>query len=1692
MINIKSEDAPKDGGSDKKKPGYNYHNNTKPSTKLVFDGDCIELRGYIFDCSDTKQADLFVKTSVKLSEYVGKTYKYFPGDIQTLVKNLEMPVLVMPTDPVANATETEKRIWEKKCDSYAKREEALEQNIQRLHALVMGQCTDNMRAALLGVPDIEDINEKLDGLRLLKAIKGIVYVFHTQKYLPHAVHESVRRFYCLQQGKTITPAAYQQQFINIVDVIETTGGSIGNHLELLKSVANEEGIDVDKATPTELQRLRAASKERYLAVAFILSADRSRYGRYIEDLENNYLQGVNKYPKTVTAAFNLLTNWKQDPRHMMRIVGQVNDGVSFTNVDEATAPKNVASVAMVVQGASGAKAKPHVLCFRCKQNGHYANDCPNEQESGATMLLAGIEEGEFNELDDFQFLQHGESGANVVLQTNDKPSQVSKTWILLDNQSTVDVFANKTMLKNLRQSNSTMTIHCNAGVATTTTIGDLPGYGTVWYHPKGITNILSLSRVIEKGYHVTFDSKDGNKFIVEKPDGSSTRIFQQSFRGLYYMDMRDSKTGIALVSTVEENKTKYTNRDYERAVLARNLQKIIGRPSTRDFMNIVENNLLPNCPITRRDIVIAENIFGPDVGSLKGKTVRHSPVPVNPSLVDIPSHIMSHYREVTLCGDIMFVNRVAFFVTISRHLKFCTAEMLVNQQAKTILTAVKQVKAIYNQRGFMVTTLLMDGQFDVLRADLADLQITLNTVSNDEHVPEVERHIRTIKERARAVYNTLPFPKLPTRMVIELINYCTFWLNSFPAALGVSDVLSPRAIVTGSGINFNAHCQLEFGSYVQTHEQHDNSMLSRTTGAIALRPTGNIQGGHYFFSLTTGRRLNRNNWTVLPMPAEVVDRVRTFCRRDRANLGGINIADRHGNPLLDDADDDIDDPDYVPNDDDADDDNDNDPLYDDNEIAQDDNADIDNLVPVLPIAGVYHDDNELNENENHNENDNELNENDNNENLNVNENENLNVNENENGNAIDNHANEIDNNNNNINENDNINNINENVIENEDNINLDGNNTVHNNDINAEMNELYGERTNAYNLRPRKPRDFSHLHTVLESTMMTQYNMKKGISKFGTDGVNAVLKELQQLHDRCVLEPTHPESMSMEEKKAALAYLMFLKEKRTGEIKGRGCADGRKQRLYTNKEDASSPTVAIESVFITSVIDAKENRDVATVDVPGAFMQADMDDTVYMKLEGTMAQLLMQIAPDVYSKFSRIINGKTVLYVQLKKALYGTLKAALLFWKRLSSQLQAWGFKLNDYDSCVANKDIDGKQCTIIWHVDDLKISHVDPAVVTDIIKLIEGEFGKEAPLTVTRGKVHDYLGMKINFEIPGKVQFIMEDYVRTVLEESPADMSGEAATPAANHLFEVNSHSPTLLDKDKSDLFHHITAKLLFLCKRARPDIQTAVAFLCTRVKAPDVDDYKKLARVIKYLRGTINMPLTLEAENLQLVKWWVDASFAVHDDMKSHTGGAMSLGKGVIYGTSTRQKINTKSSTEAELVGVNEVLPQVLWTRYFLEEQGYGVVESIVYQDNQSAILLEKNGRASSSKRTRHLNIRYFFVTDRIKAGELEIQYCPTGYMIADFFTKALQGTAFKFFRDLILNIDHDTNRLHDHRSVLEQKEMNEVVQVHLTSVCEPKEKESQWILVAKKMNRQKTMRRKSAQRATNNKQQTMLSLN
>jgi hypothetical protein len=306
---------------------------------------------------------------------------------------------------------------------------------------------------------------------------------------------------------------------------------------------------------------------------------------------------------------------------------------------------------------------------------------------------------------------------------------------------------------------------------------------------------------------------------------------------------------------------------------------------------------------------------------------------------------------------------------------------------------------------------------------------------------------------------------------------------------------------------------------------------------------------------------------------------------------------------------------------------------------------------------------------------------------------------------------------------------------------------------------------------------------------------------------------------------------------------------------------------------------------------------------------------------------------------------------------------------------------------------------------------------------------------------------MTLDYSEAGFVKINMVDYVKKVLTEMPEDMDGSATSPAADHLFKVIEGVDTL-DEMKSKFFHATVAKLLFLCKRGRPDIQTAIAFLCTCVQQPTKHNYNKLARVIKYLRKTTDLVLQLGADNLNIIKWWVDASYGVHDDMRSHTGGTMSMGTGAVYSTSRKQKLNTKSSTEAELVGIDDVLPQALWTKYFMEAQGYGV-STILNQDNQSTIKLSDNGKASSGKGTRHINIRYFFITDRIARKDVAIQYCPTKEMVADYFTKPLQGELFYKFRDQIMGVVPMETIIGDHRSVLDQNHSDPVKAEKLAKV-------------------------------------------
>ncbi len=297
--------------------------------------------------------------------------------------------------------------------------------------------------------------------------------------------------------------------------------------------------------------------------------------------------------------------------------------------------------------------------------------------------------------------------------------------------------------------------------------------------------------------------------------------------------------------------------------------------------------------------------------------------------------------------------------------------------------------------------------------------------------------------------------------------------------------------------------------------------------------------------------------------------------------------------------------------------------------------------------------------------------------------------------------------------------------------------------------------------------------------------------------------------------------------------------------------------------------------------------------------------------------------------------------------------------------------------------------------------------------------------MKISRGKIHKYLGMMLDFSTKGEVKISMVDYVKEVVlawdkavevanngfmtVEPKSAKKGRKKMAAPEDLFKVDQDA-NKLDTGMSTMFHNIVAKVLYLVKRAQPDASVSIAFLTTRVQAPDVDDWKKLAHLIGYLRSTIDMPLILGGDSSGTLNWYVNVSFAVHPNMRGHTGGGLTMGRGFPIASSTKQKINTRSSTESELVAVDDMMSSILWTRFFLKAQGYSVRDNIVFQDNKSSILLERNGKMSSSKRTKHINVRYFFITDRISKGEVRVEWCSTKEMVANFMSKPLQGTVFR----------------------------------------------------------------------------------
>ena len=1368
---------------------------------------------------------------------------------------------------------------------------------------------------------------------------------------------------------------------------------------------------------------------------------------------------------------------------------------------------------------------------------HELASCPDLTTEQLGQILLQIIAAEGSQDDDDGVEKYIDGGALQQARGNGSNAGLKSNYLYLDTCTTDDVACNEAYLSKIHKAKKPLRLHTNAGASRLEQQGYL-GHFRFWLDRFGIASVISLS-TLESAFRVSYDSKrDGGAFIVDTPRGKI--VFKRcKDTGFPYIDLDDddSDAAIMLVQTIRKNFEGYTRREVERAIEARKLQNMTGHASEGAFKSEVsrkplESTLFKDSSVKPADIAVARTIFGPSDHCLKGKWVRGKPKRVDEGIVSIPVSIMERCRGLTLTADVMFVCGLPFLITLSRKVRFVTVQYVPCRTAPELANAVKNVLKVYHRSGFKPRLALMDGEFDKLRDRLAD-SIEINVAGMNEHVAEIERMIRQVKERCRCVNADIPFNVLPNAVIKALVIHVVMWLNAWPAKAGVSEDFSPREIVLRWQLSTKLHCRGQFGSYCIAYDENTptNTQQLRGRDCICLGPTGNRQGTYKFLDLETWRVIKRKQFKEYPMPKSILNKVEAMGRKNKQD-GRLKFADRRNIEF-----------DWSLAEEEE-------PLIEDNAVepeapypdipAEMPGVLTEEQVPAVetPDAGPQNEGEAPDERERADAAARNANfgpgvaaivgdgvagraqalENDRDEvvfNVNIvpaenDEFENEQQEEDEEPTGIEYEQEDDDD--------ETYNPAFDGDVEEDDDdlppgFSDEGYDSSDSEDEHEDIDEER-RRRNMHVARSRRAREVrgvdrlnlaqarkkagvhefgkieggetascSETESETESesedevvetkgkgkrtpiplgtrsprvataravnelinrvynesgeetpiivsdddveamgAIMIQLSLKQGLREWGERAEKSAIKEMRQMHDMSAFFPRDPKSLSRLEKQRALRSIIFVKEKRDKSIKTRACINGAPQRAYIPKEDAASPTAWNDSLFITGAIDAKEGRDVAYADMPGAFLHTLTDEKIVVLLTGELCELMVKVEPSLYRKYVTVDRkGTPMLYVELYKSVYGLLRSALLFYRKLKGELMSYGFEMNPYDPCVANMDTPGGQMTVLWHVDDLKISCKDSFEITKLLSYLNKLYGRK--LGAHCGKKGEHLGMNLDFSEPGVFTVDMIPYIKTIINDFPEEIKHHSPTPHADHLFKVRDEADAkYLPEEQARAFHHAVAQLLFLACCARRDIQTAVSFLTTRVRAPDEDDWGKVRRVLQYLKGTLYLKLRLTAESLVSALWFIDGSDGVHWDCKGQTGAGMTLGKGALISFSRKHKTNTRSSTESEIVSVDDAITTVLWSLYFIQAQGYDMVHATIYQDNKSAILLEKNGKMSSSKRTKHIKKKYFFVTDKVEQGEVQVEHMPTDKMWIDVNTKPKMGRGYRVDRSMIMNCPID----------------------------------------------------------------------
>jgi predicted small secreted protein len=507
----------------------------------------------------------------------------------------------------------------------------------------------------------------------------------------------------------------------------------------------------------------------------------------------------------------------------------------------------------------------------------------------------------------------------------------------------------------------------------------------------------------------------------------------------------------------------------------------------------------------------------------------------------------------------------------------------------------------------------------------------------------------------------------------------------------------------------------------------------------------------------------------------------------------------------------------------------------------------------------------------------------------------------------------------------------------------------------------------------------------------------------------------------------------MAEKKQAFEELQALepvdKEKIPEGIKPLGChlfmvekfdASGRhkkyKSRLVShgNEQDTSlypdrsSPTVSVHVILMCLALAACNTAyTLGKIDVKGAFIQTEMSGTpVYIKCTRQLRDLIL----DLFPEYNKYIGKDGVLYCKLFKALYGCVQASKLWYEKVCKFLERLGYVQGEVDPCVFRRVVGEKVYLLTLYVDDILLI----AERVEIERMEKAFVAAFQWITMAVGSSHLYIGMKLTVD-RGYVVFDMRYYLKNFLE--PFDNPQVKVVPGNKETFMVKEAAEKL-DLKKRMLFHSSVAKLLYLSKRAHPDIIAVVGFLCTRVKEPSIKDWEKMGKLLGYLKGTEDFVMRLKPNALFRVVAYIDASFSAHPDGKSHSGIVVKVGGAPIFFGSKKQKCISKSPTEAELVALSDNVGFVeLFAEFVAFVTNSEQMKPLIYQDSASVITMVTEGGGVT--RTKTMRTRMNLVLEAVKEDRIEVRYVNTKGMEADGLSKSLGGGSFLEFRGKVLNL-------------------------------------------------------------------------